>query len=168
MDMKAPNNVALVAVVVFLGLPAAPQAAPQPVALPQGGQPARVAACKLLSKEEVKKILPWQAMFDQMPIEEDPIGATGSSCNYPSATIQVLAYTPLFFEQARKLGKLEPVAGVGDEAYFFADPRGYADLYVKAGNRIVTVQANPGPKEKVEALKPGVITLAKALVAKLR
>ena len=165
--MKTPDNIGLV-VLVVLGLGATSQAALQPIGEAQAGQPARVAACKLLSKEEVKKILPWQAMFDQMPIEEDPIGTTGSSCNYPSTTIQILAYTPRFFEQARKLGKLEPVAGVGDEAYFFADPRGYADLYAKAGNRIVTVQANPGPKEKVEALKPGVITLAKALIAKLR
>ena len=165
--MKTLNNIVLV-VFALLGLAAMPQAALQPLGVAQGAPPARVAACKLLSKEEVKKILPWQTMFDQMPIEEDPIGATGSSCNYPSTTIQILAYTPRFFEQARKLGKLEPVAGVGDEAYFFADPRGSADLYVKAGNRIVTVQANPGPKEKVEALKPGVITLAKALIGKLR
>jgi hypothetical protein len=107
-------------------------------------------------------------MFDQMQIEEEPIGATGSSCNYPSATIQILAYSPRFFDEARKLGKLEPVTGLGDEAYFFADPRGYADLYARAGNRIVTVQATPGPKEKIEALKPGVIALTKALIAKLR
>lgn len=131
-------------------------------------QTTRVSACKLVSKEEVKKILPWEAMFDQMPVEEEPIGTTGSSCNYPSATIQVLAYTPAFFDRVKKLGKLEPVPGLGDEAYFFADPRGYADVYVKAGNRIVTVQGTPGPKQKVEALKPGVTALAKLLVSKLR
>ena len=166
--MKTSDNIVLVVCVLLFGLGATPHAASQPTGAAQAGPPARVAACKLLSKEEVKKILPWQAMFDQMPIDEDPIGTTGSSCNYPSTTIQILAYTARFFEQARKLGKLEPVAGVGDEAYFFADPRGYADLYVKVGNRIVTVQANPGPKEKAEALKPNVITLAKALIAKLR
>lgn len=165
--MKTPNNIVLV-VLFVLGLQAALLAARQPIGVAQGGPPARVAACKLLPKEEVKKLLPWEAMFDQMPIEEDPIGATGSSCNYPSATIQVLAYTPRFFDGVRKLGRLEPVAGVGDEAYFFANPRGYAELYARAGNRIVTVQANEGPKQKIEALKPGVITLAKALIAKLR
>jgi hypothetical protein len=166
--MKTPKRIAFLVLVLLPGPRAAPAAAWQPIGMAQATQPARVAACKLLSKEEVRKILPWEAMFDQMQIEEEPIGTTGSSCNYPSATIQVLAYTPRFFEQARKLGKLEPVAGVGDEAYFFADPRGYADLYAKAGNRIVTVQATPGPKEKVEALKPRVITLARALIGKLR
>ena len=133
-----------------------------------GLQAPRVSACKLVSKEEVKKILPWEAMFDQMPLEEDPIGTTGSSCNYPSATIQVLAYAPAFFDQARKLGTLEPVSGLGDEAYFFADPRGYADVYVKAGNRIVTVQATPGPKQKPDALKPAVVALAKLLVSRAK
>ncbi len=154
--------------VLLIGHPFIPQPATPPLDVAQGGQPARVAACKLLSKEEVKKVLPWEAMFDQMPIEEDPIGTTGSACNYPSATIQVLAYTPRFFEQVRKLGKLEPLAGIGDEAYFFANPRGYAELYAKAGNRIVTVQANEGPQRNTAALRPGVITLAKALIAKLR
>ncbi len=165
--MKTSRSISLLLVSLMVGVGSMPHAALLPLEAAQSGQPARVAACKLLSKEEVKKILPWQAMFDQMPVEEEPIGATGSSCSYPSATIQVLAYTPRFFEQARKLGKLEPVSGVGDEAFFFADPRGYADLYVKAGNRIVTVQANPGPKETVQSLKPAVITLAKALIAKL-
>ena len=107
-------------------------------------------------------------MFDQMPVEEEPIGATGSSCNCPSATIQVLTYTPRFFDEARKLGKLEPLTGIGDEAYFFADPRGYADLYAKVGNRIVTVQVTPGPGQTLEALKPGATALTKALIAKLR
>jgi hypothetical protein len=166
--MKTPNNLVLVVLVLLFGRGATPHAASQPTGVAQAGQPARVAACKLLSKEEVKKILPWQAMFDQMPIEEDPIGTTGSSCNYPSATIQILAYTQRFFDGVRTQGKLEPIAGVGDEALFFANPRGYAELYVKAGDRIVTVQANTGPKETIESLKPGVITLAKALIAKLR
>jgi hypothetical protein len=107
-------------------------------------------------------------MFDQMPVEEEPIGANGSSCNYPSVTIQVLAFTPRFFDEARKLGKLEPLTGIGDEAYFFADPRGYADLYAKTGNRIVTVQATPGAGQKLDALKPGVTALTRALIAKLR
>jgi hypothetical protein len=166
--MKTSSGIVLFAAVLLFDSAAHPQAAPGDRAIAQGGQPARLAACKLLSREEVKKILPWPAMFEQMPIEEEPIGATGSSCNYPSVTIQVLAYTPRFFDEARKLGKLEPLTGVGDEAYFFADPRGYADLYSKVGSRIVTVQATPGPGQKLEALKPGVTTLTKALIAKLR
>ena len=165
--MNDSRCVAVLVVVVTLSLASFRTDADARASAP-AEQAARVSACKLVSKEEVKKILPWEAMFDQMPVEEEPIGTTGSSCNYPSATIQVLAYTPAFFDSVRKLGKLEPVSGLGDEAYFFADTRGYADVYVKAGNRIVTVQATPGPKQKVEALKPAVTALAKVLVSKLR
>jgi hypothetical protein len=166
--MTISSAIALFAAVLLFDSQASPPAARGGGAVAQGAQSVRVAACKLLSKDEVKKILPWAAMFDQMPIEEEPIGIAGSSCNYPSATVQVLAYTPRFFDEVRKLGKLEPLTGIGDEAYFFADPRGYADVYSKVGNRIVTVQATPGPGQKLESLKPGAITLVKALVAKLR
>src|SRR5688500_15530146 len=132
--MKRLCGVVLLASVLLFDVELNPSVAAGSGTVAQGPQPARVAACKLLSKEEVKKILPWTAMFDQMRIEEEPIGAAGSSCNYPSVTIQVLAYTPRFFDEVRKLGKLEPLTGIGDEAYFFADPRGYADLYSKVGN----------------------------------
>ena len=50
----------------------------------------RIKACSLVPKEEVKKHLPWNAVVDRMEPEEEAIGASGSSCNYPSVFIQVL------------------------------------------------------------------------------
>jgi hypothetical protein len=41
----------------------------------------RIKACSLLTKDKVKKIVQWPSMLDQLPIEEDAIGTSGSACN---------------------------------------------------------------------------------------
>ena len=130
------------------------------------GSSQRIAACALLPKDEVKRHLPWLAVFDQFPIEEEPVGASGSSCNYPSVFIQVLPFAPRTIEMARQKGELETVAGVGDEAYFYNNGNQYAELYVRVGKHLLTVQADAN--ETVEAVRPGAVSLAMALVIKLR
>ena len=110
--------------------------------------------------------MPWAPLLDSLPIEEEPVGPSGSSCNYPNVHIQVLTFTPQFLEAARKMGTLEPVTGVGDEAYFHDNAGRFAELYVKVGQRMVTIQKDVDKTSDAE--KPGVIALAKALVAKLR
>jgi hypothetical protein len=67
---------------------------------------------------------------------------------------------------AREKGGLETIGGVGDEAYFHNNADRYAELYVRAGQHLLTLQANVDGN--MEAVKPGVVNLAKALVAKLR
>ena len=128
--------------------------------------PARVQVCTLLSKEEVKKYLPWNAVLDRMPLEEVPIGANGSSCEFPTVGVQVLPFSQGFVDAARKSAPLEPIAGVGDEAYFRNNQNRWAEVLVKVGPRLLTLQASGDGK--IEAVKPRVIELAKAYVAKLR
>jgi hypothetical protein len=135
---------------------------------PAGPAGDRIKVCSLLPRAEVKKHLPWQPLLDKMPEEEIPVGATGSSCEYPSVGVQVLVFTPQFIEAAKKAGFAESVPGVGDEAYYRANPNGYAELYVRIGQRILTIQGNVPTGQKAEAVKPGVISLAKTYVPKLR
>jgi len=126
----------------------------------------RIAVCPLVSRAEVKKHLPWQDLFDQMPLEEEPIGATGSSCGFPTLHVQVLPFTPRFLDEVRKTGPLEQVPSLGDAAYF-RDNRGeYAEVYVQVGQRLLTLQADVDTT--VAATKPQVIALAKLYVARLR
>ena len=127
-----------------------------------------IKVCSLLPRDEVKKHLPWQPLLDKLPEEEIPVGVTGSSCEYPTVGVQVLAFTPQFMESAKKAGFSESVPGVGDEAYYRTNPNGYAELYVRVGQRILTIQGSVPTGQKAEAIKPGVISLAKAYVAKLR
>ncbi|RPI55603.1 MAG: hypothetical protein EHM55_07435, partial [Acidobacteria bacterium] len=80
-------NAALIAVGVVSACPpsllAHPNTSQQP---PAAGSP-RIRACALLPKEEVKKQLPWIPVLDQMAVEEEPVGISGSSCNYPTVFI---------------------------------------------------------------------------------
>lgn len=126
----------------------------------------RINVCSLLPKEEVKKHLPWQAFLDQMPIEEEAIGTFGSACNYPSVYIQILPFSQRMLDMAREKGGLEPVDDLGDEAYFHNNGDRYAEVYVKVGEQLLTLQANAN--DGIEAVKPNVLKLANALVAKLR
>ncbi len=77
-----------------------------------------------------------------------------------------MPFSQSMIDAARKKGGLEALKGIGDEAYFYNNPNGYAEVYVKTGKYLVTVQANA--RDRVDAVKPGAMDLAKALVAKLR
>jgi hypothetical protein len=99
---------------------------------------AAVKVCSLLPKAEVKKLIGGNQVFDMLEPEEEAV-AGGSSCNYPSVLIQVIPYLPSTIDAARKRGPLEAVSGVGDEAYLYENPAGYAELYVKVGPRLLTL-----------------------------
>lgn len=136
------------------------------VASPRAQPAARVAVCPLVSKAEVKTHLPWQAMFDAMPLEELPIGATGSSCGFPNLHVQVMPYTPRFFEELRKTGPLEAVPALGDAAFFRDNKGEYAEVFVQVGTRLLTLQADVNTT--VAAIRPNVLALAKLYVTRLR
>lgn len=131
-----------------------------------------VHACALLSKGEVKKIVPWQDFLDQIPLEEDPIPG-GSGCGYPSVYVQVMA-----MDQARwkrfvndmKNPPMEAIPGVGDEAYLRDNKGNFAEFVAKVGGQVLTIQRslNPMTGMTMDNAKPGVIELGKAFVAKLR
>lgn len=157
---------ALVAIGVVSSCPPSLLAQPPMSQQPSASGSPRISACSLVPKEEVKKHLPWLSVLDSMAIEEEPIGISGSSCNYPSVFIQVLPFSQGTVDLLRKKGGLETISGVGDEAYLHNNANRYAELYVRAGKHLLTLQANMDGK--IESVKPGVLNLAKALVPKLR
>ena len=127
-----------------------------------------IKVCGLLPPAEVKKLVGGNQVFDMIPPKEEALGTYGSSCNYPGIHIQVMPFLSSTIDAARKRGKLETVAGVGDEAYFYENPAGYAELYVKVGSHLLTLQRRVGTGSTVADVRPGVLALANALVAKLR
>jgi hypothetical protein len=138
-----------------------------PIQAQQKGTPApRVEVCKLIPKPEVRKFLPWHDVVDRMAVEDEPVGATGSACEFATVRVQVLTWTPSLIESARKSGPLETIAGVGDEAYFHNNRDRYAELYVRVGSRILTLQASADGK--MAEVKAKTIELAKVYVTKLR
>ena len=131
-----------------------------------------VHACALLSKAEVKKIMPWQDFLDQMPVEEEAI-AGGTACSYPTVRVQVMANDAARwkgFVNALKNSPTEAIPGVGDEGYL-RDNKGYnAEFVARVGGQILTIQRSLDSMQgmTLEKAKPGIIELAKAYVAKLR
>jgi hypothetical protein len=156
------------AVLITMGATSAypPSSPAQLVAAQQPPAPTpRISVCSLLTKEEVKEHLPWIPLLDNMPIDEEPVGVSGSSCNYPSVFVQVLPFTQNFMDMVRKQDGIGTVAAVGDEAYFRHNPNGYAEIAVRTGDYVLTLQASVDGD--VEAVKPGVLNLANAYVTKL-
>ena len=129
---------------------------------------AGIKVCALVPKAEVKRLIGGTQTFDMFPPEEEAIGNYGSSCNYAGVMVQVLPFSQGTIDAARKRGRLEPVAGVGDQAFLFENPQGYAELYVKVGTRLLTLQRDVPTGKKVADVRAGTVALAQALVAKLR
>ena len=124
-----------------------------------------VRACSLLPKDEVKRHVPWEAMFDFMEPEENAIGDSGTSCSYPTVEVQVLPSSSRIIEIARQRGGLEALSGIGEEAYFHNNSDEYAEVFVRAGRYIVTVQADAD--RGIESSRTSAVNLARALVASL-
>ncbi len=130
--MRQLKSLILTAAVVLTTSTAA-LARQKPPAAAQAPQTDAIKACSLLTRAEVKKVLPWAPQLDQFPNEELPIGTTGSSCGYPTIFIQVMPFSQRMIDAAKKRDKLESISGIGDEAYFHNNKDRYAELYVKTG-----------------------------------
>jgi hypothetical protein len=126
-----------------------------------------VKVCSLVTVAEVKKIAPWEPMFDQMKIKEEGFGG-GSSCSYPTAIVQVMQFRQTTIDAMGKGAKLEAVTGLGEGGWFRNNKNLFAELAVKVGPHLVTVQMNISRGETFETLKPTLLQLAKAFAAKLR
>ena len=142
-----------------------PALAQTPTASADKGQ--RPNACSILTREEVKKIMQWNAVFDKQKETEEPFGS-GSVCFYPGVHVFVGTRWASDIESARRRGPVTPVAGIGDEAFLHANGSSFAELYIRVGDRRLHVQRGIPFTETFESVKPSLIALGKALAAKLR
>ena len=127
-----------------------------------------VKACSLVTVAEVKKIAPWPPHLDQFATaEEEPLGTYGSSCNYPTVFVQVMAFKQGTIDAAKKAGAQEAVAGVGDEAYVRNNRDRYAELIARVGPHLVTLQLSINTGKTIEGEKPRLIELSKLFVTRL-
>ena len=155
------------------------------------GQQAKTAptpACALLSAAEIRKITGRTNYPDH--VDGDPLGegaGGGSSCQYGGQTMMPGDYPPMLSFvlipgkgwterrpqlQAPEGCTREPVAGVGDNAFFESCPtpklKRSAPLYVKAGTNDLIVQLDIKEPATEASARSTVIAVAKAAVAKLR
>ena len=128
----------------------------------------QVKACSLMSLAEMKKLAPWPSSIDQSAKAEEVALPQRSLCVYPTAQVQIESYRPQIVESARKTARLDPVPGVGDEAYIRNNQNLFAVIYAKVGPHLLTVEMEIPVGQTFETAKPTIIEIAKAFAARLR
>lgn len=125
-------------------------------------------ACSLMSKAEVKPFSS-NPLFDQFPPEEEKEGR-GTSCSYAGVYLQldVISFAMIESMSRDKGERMEAVRDVGDAAYVRNNRDDYAELYIRVGQRSLTVQLDIGPQETFASVRPRLLRMGTAAAAKLR
>jgi hypothetical protein len=147
----------------------------------------QIEACSLLSVADVRRITGMANIPDRTSGHAPGEGVGGgSSCIYggkrglvpqPDATpaIQVALISPQeakkYFDEYGRTGapkgaKVEPVSGVGDAAYGYVGLQGLT-LWVRKGQHTLVTAMEIKPPATAESVRPTVVAVAKAAVAKL-
>jgi hypothetical protein len=126
-------------------------------------------ACSLLTRELALKANPKQALGAAGP-KEVSLGANGAACEWGDLMLSVDPYTPARLEEIRKTSgkQWEVVPGVGDAAYFHNVQNAMGELFVRVGSRTFVVLITIPVGSTATAFKPNFITVANAVVPKLR
>ncbi len=158
----------LVTVVVALVSIAPLTARAENIRVSAAGQAAPASACALLTKDVLAAHTPAPpASFKLMisvPPQEDKVPA-GTMCSFGGVTLRV-GMNPVDFEP--NFGKLTPLAGVGDKAYFRANRNRFAELAVLSGKHVITLQMDVPDGKTPADIQPNVVALAKAILAKMK
>lgn len=130
-----------------------------------------VGACSLLSKELLEKITPMdREMFEfglAIPPVEEPVGVAGSTCEYGGVMLQIDPFASPARVEETLAAEWTKISGPGDIAYFRDNVGEWGELYVRAGERVITIQMDIPTGHTAESIKPNVIALANAILAKL-
>ena len=147
---------------------AAGAAAAQSTTKPATGKSA-IRACSLLTRDLATKYGTHNPkLFELFKPEEEAIGTHGSSCSDGGIFLQVDPFVQSDNLRQSPAKDWQPVAGVGDTA-FFHDNRGrYAELIVWSGSHHFTLQISVPDGKTAESVKPNATALATALIAKLK
>jgi hypothetical protein len=132
------------------------------------GTPA-LKACSLLTKELAMKVsgAANKAVFN-LPPDEEPVGKSGSACEYADIRLQIDPFAWSVLEASAKKDKTwAPVSGVGDGAYF-QPGRNFAGLMGHVGAHTFTIQMGVPFQSTAETVKPNVLALAQAIIPKLK
>ena len=148
----------------------------QPAAKTQGTGPT---ACSIIDAVELKRLTGRTDLLRRGPVPSDPSETPKglSECEFLGFGFSLASpATKQWFDGARadqvKQGtKVQPISGLGDDAYYWWDPRPgthrQVGIALRAGtSRLVIMDLVPA--DSVEAVKPVLLTVAKAVAGKLR
>jgi hypothetical protein len=126
------------------------------------GQPA-VRACAVLTRDLVAPFTQNKQILDSIPPEEEKLAA-GTACEYGAVRLQLI---PGNVKRTISAKDFQPVSGAGDGGLFRSNRDRYAELTVWTSKYNVDLQVSVPSGRTAEAIKPDVIKLANAILAKL-
>lgn len=119
--------------------------------------------CAVLTKDLVAPFTENKQILDIIPPSEEKVGASGMACDYGGVRMQLFPGNV-----KRTMPKdVQPVTGAGDGGVFRNNRNRYAELSVWTSKYNVDLQVSVPSGRTADDIKPDVIKLANALLAKL-
>ena len=152
------------------------QSRSQPEAKTQGTGPT---ACSIIDVAELKRLTGRTDILRRGPVPSDPSETPKglTECEFLGFSFSLASpATKQWFDgtradQVKQGTKVQPVSGLGDDAYYWWDPRPGTHRQVGIAFRTGTsrlVIMDLVPSDSVEAVKPVLLTVAKAVAGKVR
>jgi hypothetical protein len=122
-------------------------------------------ACELLTRDLVTPLTENPTILDLIPPAEETLGTSGTACDYGAVRLQL-------FPGRGGTGTVsgsdfQPISDAGWSGFFRNNRDYYAELMVWTGEHSLTLQVSVPTGGTAEAIKPDVVGLANALIAKL-
>lgn len=157
----------VVVTVLMIGCIAMEAAASQARTATTSARPV-IGACSLLTRDLVEKVVTGNKdTLKYLKPEEQPIGTHGSFCDY-GLILQVDPFLKHDDLRTSPPKDWQRVTGVGDTAYFRNNANRFAELIVWTGSHHFTIQMGVPAGSSAESVRPNTITLANAIIPKLR
>lgn len=131
---------------------------------PKAGLPA-VRACQVLTRDLVAPLTANKTVLDLLPPEESAVGTSGTACQYGAVRLQL--FPGRGGKRTPSVKDLQPISGAGQGGYFHNNRDRYAELTVWTDKHSLDLQVSVPSGRTAEAIKPDVIALANAIIAKL-
>jgi hypothetical protein len=146
----------VVSVVAAVGCLSSPAAA--------AGQPVP-RACEVLTRDLVTPLTENPTILDLLPPEEETLGTSGTACEYGAVRLQL--FPGRGGTGTAPDSSFQPISDAGWSGFFHNNRDYYAELAVWTGEHSLTLQVSVPTGGTAEAIKPDVVALANALIAKL-
>lgn len=131
---------------------------------PAAGQPA-VRACAVLTRDLVAPFTENKKMLDLIPPQEEELGTSGTACEYGAVRLQL--FPGRGGKRTVSAKGFEPISGAGEGGFFRNNQDNYAELMVWTSKHSLDLQVGVPSGRTAEAMKPDLVNLANAIIAKL-
>jgi hypothetical protein len=143
--------------------------APPPSDQKPAGNPARLNACTVLTRDMLDKLAPPAAKAAlKTPSGDTAVGVNGSQCDYGGLMFQIDPFAGADRMRKTPAKDWAPVSGVGETAYFHNVRDLMVELLVWSGSHHFGLMMDVPEGSTAEQVKPNLIQLANLIIPKLK